>query len=166
MTSSPNEHQQIVQHIEHLVKQAQQYFNRQFSSPSLHWFSKGTKAGYAVLNNNTLHLHERLFNDHQAYYWSDVIPHELAHLITYRVYGRVKPHGKEWQSVMKYVFNVTPSTTHQLPVAHLRRVRQVEYKCQCGEIGLSMIRHNRVIQGKQSYRCRDCGETLQPVDND
>lgn len=161
MAYLPNEHLQIAQRIDDLIKQAQQYFNRQFPSPTLHWFSSGTKAGYAVLNHNTLHLHEQLYSEHHTYYWSDVIPHELAHLITYHVFGQVKPHGKEWRSVMKYVFNVLPTTTHQLPVNHLRRVRQVTYQCQCGTIELSMIRHNRVVQGRQTYRCKTCGDTLQ-----
>lgn len=164
MTTSQHELQRITEYINELIKQAEMYFNRCFPPPALYWFTSGTKAGYAVLNNNTLHLHERLFAEHTAYYWSDVIPHEVAHLITHQVFGRVKPHGKEWQSVMKYVFAVTPSTTHQLPIEHLRRVKQIKYMCRCGDINLSMIRHNRVVQGKQTYRCRTCGDILRKID--
>lgn len=151
---------QVNAKIETCIALAQQFYNRRFSLPQLDWFSRGTNAGYAKLQANEIHLNQVLYQQHPEYFISDVIPHEIAHLVCFQLFGRVKPHGKEWQSIMRNVYQLTPSTKHQLPCEHLRRVRQIDYECHCGVVSLSMIRHNRVVKGVQSYRCKICGETL------
>ena len=45
-----------------------------------------------------------------------VVPHELAHLIVYQMFGRVKPHGKEWQLVMNEIFKLPAYTCHQFDI--------------------------------------------------
>ncbi|MDC1347055.1 SprT-like domain-containing protein [Glaciecola sp.] len=152
--------QQVNEQIEQFITLARQFYNRRFVVPQLHWFHRGTNAGYAKLQNNEIYLNHVLFEQHPEYYMSDVIPHEIAHLICFTLFGRVKPHGKEWQSIMRQIYQLTPTTKHHLPCEHLRRVRQIDYMCQCGIVPLSMIRHNRVRKGLQSYRCKVCGETL------
>ena len=152
--------QQVNELIEQCITLARQFYNRRFVVPQLHWFHRGTNAGYAKLQSNEIYLNHVLFAQHPEYYMSDVIPHEIAHLICFTLFGRVKPHGKEWQSIMRHIYQLSPTTKHHLPCEHLRRVRQIDYMCQCGIVPLSMIRHNRVLKGLQSYRCKVCGETL------
>ncbi len=151
---------QAQQQIKQSIQIAQQYFNRCFTVPDVFWFSRGMNAGYAKLNQNQIYLNQRLYEEHEAYFLTQVIPHEIAHLLTHILYGKVKPHGKEWQSIMQHVFGLEPKVTHQLACKHVSRLSQYQYQCECGEVQLSAIRHNRVQRGQQQYRCKVCLQIL------
>ena len=84
--------------------------------------------------------------------------HEISHLLTWQLFGKVKPHGKEWQAVMRDVFGVTPETTHSFDMSSVN-LNTVDYQCGCGDVALTIRRHNKVLQGVQ-YRCRKCNEIL------
>ncbi len=93
------------------------------------------------------------------------VAHEVAHLIVWRLHGRqVRPHGAEWQAVMR-ALGASPERCHDFAVPQhtLRQQRRWRYRCACREHQLSTTRHNRVQNGQQRYLCRDCGEVLQPA---
>lgn len=91
------------------------------------------------------------------------IPHEVAHYVTDVLYGlhRVRPHGVEWQAVMRSL-GVEPRTTgdYDLTGVPVRRQRRFDYACGCAIHRLTTQRHNKAQRGDAFYRCRHCGGML------
>lgn len=91
------------------------------------------------------------------------VPHEVAHYITDRLFGlaNVRPHGKEWRSVMQALGAEPRARTHlDLSGIPLRRQRRFTYRCDCAVHQLSSCRHNRIVNSTARYHCRDCGSQL------
>jgi len=89
------------------------------------------------------------------------LPHEVAHVIAYRLYGpRIRPHGPEWGEIMA-LFEADSSRCHDYDTSRstTRRLTRHHYHCGCRDHTLTSIRHNRVLAG-QFYYCRACGEAL------
>jgi SprT protein len=129
------------------------------AKPNILLNQRGRIAGAALLQKNLIKLQPKLFAQNQAYFLSDVIPHELAHLTVFNHYGRVQPHGREWRYVMREVLGVDARVTHTLDVKKAG-VKMFDYACACDTLQLTAIRHNRITQGKQSYICRKCRAPL------
>lgn len=95
--------------------------------------------------------------------WENTIPHEVAHYISDCLYRpkKIRPHGKEWQKVMGD-FGAEPivRANYELSGIPVRQVRSYSYQCQCRIVPLSSYRHNKIQQGAQRYRCRDCAADL------
>jgi SprT protein len=94
------------------------------------------------------------------------IPHEVAHYVVDRLYAgkRVKPHGIEWQSMMR-AFGLEPSVCHRYDLSQVpvRQQRRYDYICNCREHRLSATRHNRVQHKGINYLCSQCGSELRAV---
>lgn len=90
------------------------------------------------------------------------IPHEIAHLITWRRFGKeVAPHGQEWREIMTSCFGLPAHRTHTLALQPARRILpRFQYRCQCGEHLLTAVRHHKVIRYRARYICRHCGHAL------
>lgn len=99
---------------------------------------------------------------HPADMLDDTVPHEIAHLVVVARFGPGrKPHGPEWQEVMRECFGLAPRRTHQLALTPARNVeRCFIYACKCREHQLTSIRHERVRRGRSIYSCKSCGEML------
>jgi SprT protein len=137
---------------------------RRFIQPTLTYNQRGRIAASAVLQKNINKINATLYAQNTHYFLSHIIAHELAHIMVYQLYGRrVKPHGIEWKKVMVEVFELPALVTHTLDVKDVA-MREFPYKCGCQTVALSLIRHNRVVNKKQSYICRKCNEILTQVD--
>lgn len=152
--------QAILDKIETDYQQAEQYFNKAFPRPLVQFSLRGKSAGTAHLQLNKLRFNPVLLQENAQSFMDDVVPHEVSHLICFQLYGRVRPHGKQWQSIMLHVFGRPPKTTHQLNTQSVQG-RQFDYYCGCGKVKLSVRRHNNVQRGKTQYRCKICQHTLQ-----
>lgn len=142
-----------------LIDIANQHFQRRFPIPQVDVDMRGKAAGKALLQLNTIKLNKVLFAENQQQFIDEVLPHELAHLITHQVFGRVKPHGKEWQYVMVKVFGIKPERTHTMDVSSVQG-KTFEYQCGCRSYPLSIRRHNKVLRKESQYSCRSCGVEL------
>lgn len=152
----------ILQRCEDCYQIAENKLKQSFPRPEINFKLKGKSAGVAHLQTNKIRFNPILLLENQTAFFNEVVPHEIAHLLAYLLYGRVKPHGREWQGLMFNLFNVKPKTTHNFDVSSLK-TRTFSYTCDCGIIELSLHRHNKVIRGKTKYSCRKCKGILKPL---
>jgi SprT protein len=80
-----------------------------------------TTLGQARLEEGCVELNPRLLMEHPEELVETLV-HELAHLVVYWRYGKVRPHGREFFTLMRAV-NLSGKATHTLNVDHLRRKR-------------------------------------------
>ncbi len=141
--------------------QAESYYLKSFPRPEVLLNLRGRSAGVAELQANRLRFNQVLLDENYHVFLAEVVPHEVAHLLAWQLYGRgIRPHGKEWQGIMRQVFNLTPATTHCFDVRRSAR-QDFVYLCACPDKKhhLSIRRHNRIRQG-QRYVCRQCKSFL------
>ncbi len=91
------------------------------------------------------------------------VPHEVAHLVAHICFTGARPHGEEWKSIMRFFGITNPSRCHDYNISQISSRRQARwpYRCGCQAHYLSSTRHNRVINNRQHYHCKRCGERLQ-----
>lgn len=151
------------------------------SIPEVRYDTTGRSAGLACWNHGKpwININPILLNENVEQMVSQTVPHEVAHIVVFEVYGddalkksygrrrQVKPHGYEWQQVMR-VFGLQPDRCHDMDTTSIAKRRKVDieyiYKCNCQEHHtLSSIRHNRFMAGDRNYHCRECGNRLEYV---
>ena len=145
--------------IEQLIDDASRYFAVRLVCPSLSFRRSGSNAGTAHLCQNRINLNPIYALENEKAYLTDVIPHEVAHIVAHQLFGKVKPHGREWQAIMGEVFQRKPNTRHNLKTSETKD-NSVVYFCQCGDVKLTIRRHRKVQRGLQHYKCRKCGQVL------
>ncbi|OOF85903.1 SprT family zinc-dependent metalloprotease [Rodentibacter ratti] len=146
---------QVQRKLVESLRLAEDYFKRAFPMPTVHYDLRGVKAGVAYLQKNEIQFNRTLLLENTQEFIHQVVPHELAHLIVYQVFGRVKPHGREWQGVMNEVFHLPADTCHQFDVQNVQG-KTFEYRCSCRTHSLSVRRHNRILKEGVEYLCRKC----------
>ncbi|WP_434358533.1 SprT family zinc-dependent metalloprotease [Parasalinivibrio latis] len=156
----------VTQAVTRCIDTARKAFNKEFPIPEILFNQRGKAAGCARLQTWQLRFNPVLLRENTQAFLDEVVPHEVAHLITYACYGRVKPHGREWQGIMYSVFGLEPKTTHSFDVASVKG-KTFLYRCQCSEHELTVRRHNRIQRDQATYLCRKCHsplrrETLSP----
>lgn len=156
----------ILERCETCYQQAELKLGRRFTRPSVSFALRGKSAGTAHLQQNRLRFNPVLLKENPQAFLDEVVPHEIAHLLCFLLYGAgkaVKPHGKEWQAIMIQVFGLPPKTTHSFDISSVKG-RTFKYQCLCGPIELSIRRHNKVQQGQSQYLCRHCKQVLTPAE--
>ena len=128
---------QVIEATNICIEQAENIFERNFTQIPIKFDLRGRAAGtYQVLGRHRLirynpYIFARFFNENLL----NTVPHEVAHYVTDEIYGigkrrffgsrGVKPHGKEWQSIMRK-FGVEPRATCNFDMSGLP-VRNYQY---------------------------------------
>ncbi|WP_298773213.1 SprT family zinc-dependent metalloprotease [uncultured Shewanella sp.] len=154
--------QSIIDRVEACYQQAERLLDLHFPRASIGFKLRGKCAGMAHLHHNHLRFNPKLLANNSDAFLNEVVPHEVCHLLVYQLFGKVKPHGKEWQHMMQHLFSLTPRTTHDFDISGSTE-RQFLYQCHCGTVKLSLRRHNKVVRGQTQYRCRRCKIQLSPL---
>lgn len=152
---------QVLRQLKRNLAQAEAYFHQTFPMPNVNYAVKGKKAGVAYLQANEIRLNSVLLMENGAEFIAQVVPHELAHLLVYQLFGRVAPHGKEWKMVMETVFGVPAETYHCFDTGSVEK--QFPYQCACQTHQLSIRRHNAILRGQRTYLCKHCHQPLKAV---
>ncbi|MBL4631530.1 MAG: SprT family zinc-dependent metalloprotease [Paraglaciecola sp.] len=154
-----NSQQLVTQKVELCFNHASSILQHDFRLPKITFKQRGKIAGCARLQINELRFNPVLLNDNLDAFLDVVVPHEVCHLLVYRLFGKVRPHGCEWQNLMQKLFNLKGQTYHQMDVSKVKG-KTFNYQCECGPIELGIRRHNKVLKGEQSYICRKCRSPL------
>lgn len=154
--------ERVTETVTQLCHRAHIAFSRPFPVPVITYRKSGKNAGTAFLQQNRINFNPVLFAHNRQAFFEHVIPHEVSHLVVFQRFGKVRPHGFEWQYVMREVFHTAPRTTHNLDVSILN-IKTHLYQCKCQQIELSVRRHKNVLRG-QRYQCRRCNSILQAVE--
>ena len=144
------------------MEQAEKYYEADFPRPSIVLNLRGADAGQALPDRNMLRFNLAFFSRDPAHYLRQVVAHEVAHLVSFRIFGRnIRPHGKEWRQVMTKAFKLPATRCHSYDLSFTGRYPHI-YQCGCPDkrINLSQIRHRRALKGV-IYLCQHCGEKLQ-----
>ena len=112
---------------------------------------RGRSAGTAHLQKNLIKFNPILFSQNRIEFLKQVVPHEVAHIIAYQKYGKVKPHGSEWKNIMKHIFKLEAKTTHSFNTKDVIG-KLFQYRCICTTHQLTIRRHNKILKGEK-YLC-------------
>lgn len=159
--------EQAIERTRALVRTARARFQTDIPEPEIRLDLRGTAAGQAIVTRRrtaVIRYNRALLVRHGEAFLAQTIPHEVAHLVAYWRHGpRIRPHGKEWQAIVR-AFGAEPTRCHDYDLSGVARrtMRRFTYHCACGEHRLSAVRHNRVLDGRQRYVCQRCGHTLAP----
>ncbi|WP_249978381.1 SprT-like domain-containing protein [Vreelandella olivaria] len=157
--SSTDLHQAVLKRVNEALARCHEVYP-ELPAPNV-WFDlKGASAGQAHLGRGGLRFNPVLLSANRSAFFDDVIPHEMAHWLVFHLDNgpRLKPHGREWQSVMRGLFGLAPRVTHRFDIQQ-SQPRPYRYRCGCQTHGFTAKRHALVVKGRR-YRCRHCGQTL------
>ncbi|MGM0537226.1 MAG: SprT-like domain-containing protein [Pseudomonadota bacterium] len=121
---------------------------------------RGKCAGQAHFGRGGLRFNRVLLEENRLAFLVEVVPHEMAHWLVHHLEDghRARPHGREWQTVMRHLFGLEPRATHRFDTGRASPA-PYRYGCGCREHGFSARRHALACRGR-TYRCRQCAETL------
>lgn len=152
-------HYQIIQQVSRCICLARKTTQQYFPIPSIRFDIRGKTAGMALLQRWQLRFNPILLAENPHAFLHQVVPHEVSHLIVYALFNKVSPHGKEWQNIMKSIFNQEPTVTHNFNVRSVQE-KTIAYQCLCGPVDLSIRRHNKIKRHNIRYICRKCKQAL------
>lgn len=141
------------------ISQLKTHIEQDLPLPEVNFKQRGQSAGSFWAKDNSLRFNAVLYQENPTIFLNEIVPHEVAHWAVFHLFGRVPPHGRQWQWVMTQVFKLPAKRTHQLDVTSVSGP-QFRYQCQCEEPHfLSRYRHNKVQRGAR-YICKKCRTAL------
>ena len=165
---SIEQHDQVITATEQFIHKGSELFEQRFPLIPVHFDLIGRSAGMYRYSGQQriIRYNPFLFEKYFLENLKVTVPHEVAHYLTDMMYGyrHVKPHGKEWKRIM-HAFGVTPTVRCQFNMQGIpvRRLKYYDYHCQCRTHMLSSIRHNRILNERAIYYCKNCNHQLVEV---
>lgn len=152
---------QVQQAVRQYIEKARTIYKKEFAIPVVRFDLSGRTGGQAIWGQHVIRVNPVLCAENFNEYIKQTIGHEVAHLITYAVYGvRSKPHGHEWQSVMRR-FGLPADRCHQYDTTNsrARQTTKIKYSCNCKVHEVGPTLHRRMQLGAR-YTCKTCGCVL------
>lgn len=164
---SERQRSDIIAETERYLEQTHLHFSLKPKPVPVSFNVKSSAWGYFAQKGSEylIRYNPYLFSRYFAEGIRDTIPHEVAHYAVARLDPgrRCKPHGIEWQNIMRLFGVENPRATHRSDVSAIpcRRQQRFSYTCACGDIELSATRHNRIQYKGAKYTCRKCGQSVE-----
>ncbi len=163
----PDLRQAVEAAVRRAEKQARAFYGLDLPGAMIDFSLRGRCAGQARIERNgqtCLRINRQLLIENLEDFLSNTIPHEVAHLVVNWPYRnrrqRPRPHGPEWQAVMKDCFGLEPVRCHSYRTSLARIVpRPFLYACNCREHRLTSIMHKRISRSSQAL-CKACRAPL------
>ena len=137
---------------------AEEKFRRVFDIPKISFELNSNKvAGTANYANWRIKVNPKFLISHTDEMIGRTIPHECAHLITFKLFPFAKQaHGPEFRSVCRAI-GISQETYHTMI---LPNTSNYKYVCNCRKWSISNCIHNRIKEGSRRF-CRKCkGELI------
>lgn len=161
--------QQVVEAVQHSLNLIRASLpNEVFPVIEITYERAYSTAGWADYDLFRINFDPILLNANVQYFMQQIVPHEVAHLMAWFVFGTdIDPHGKEWKSVMVSM-GIEPHTYHELDVSISKRIT-TEYKfaCECKNgkrIHFFKSRMKKKLLLEDNLICIDCEMKFRPVD--
>lgn len=162
--------QAVTAAVRQAEQQARDRYGLDLPAACIEFSLRGRCAGQARVERNgrtCLRFNRQLLRENRDDFLHTTIPHEVAHLVVNWPYRkrprRPRPHGQEWQTVMRDCFGLVPRRCHSYRTTPARIVpRPFLYTCNCREHRLTSIMHQRITQSSQAL-CRICRTPLRFV---
>lgn len=116
-------------------------------------------AGRAFLSEGRMDFSKSLYEQNVEAFLNDTVPHELAHLIAYRVYGS-NGHDTSWKKVMM-ALGYEPTRCHSYEVQKRSSAKKYNYVCGCsGKVHEVSAQRQAWINKGKNYKCIACGTVI------
>ena len=120
VTAMKSKSQQIIWDV---LEKCNETYKVELDFPQLHWVMIGTTAGRAYLTVWKIELNLQLCKETWEDFQKETIPHEVAHLVAYKVFGDAG-HGEGWKSVMRSL-GIVPQRCHNYESDHVKGKRSL-----------------------------------------
>jgi SprT protein len=163
----PGLRQAVETAVRRAEKRARTFYGLDLPAAAIDFSLRGRCAGQARIEpsgQTCLRINCQLLIENRDDFLNNTIPHEVAHLVVNWPYRnrrlRPRPHGPEWQAVMKDCFGLKPVRCHNYQTTPARVVhRPFLYACSCREHRLTSIIHKRITRSSQAF-CKACRTPL------
>jgi len=103
--------------VEQCFRRAEAYLHHPFDRPRVLLNLRGMTAALADCTRNVLRFNRALYEHNTPDFLRVTVPHEVSHLIAYRLHGRhIPPHGAEWARIMGEIFGLEPQRCHDYDI--------------------------------------------------
>lgn len=133
--------------------------------PTVTFVTKGKVAGRAFYSRHMVEFNSVLARENSEDFM-DTIIHEVAHLVTHRLFPLAKQHhGPEFKRICQ-MLGGSGERCHNYDVSNVKRKINKTYhiwKCACQEHLLSPQKHKKGMNGTTRYSCRQCKTQVMPL---
>jgi len=156
MKRSDELRQKVAAVVAQNIQDAGHYFKRTFDMPTILFTKKGGVAGTATPSDWKVNFNAQLLNENEEDFLARTVPHEVAHLITAKMYpqtmsrdwGRKRDwHGPNFRFVLGTVLGCDDTTrchSYNTSTTGKRKIR-FQYQCGCGHVlNLTAKKHQRL----------------------
>jgi len=153
--------------LETLLVLQKRYPSANLDIPTWKWNPMGRTAGRAHYLGNLVELNPDFINNHLDELINQTLPHEIAHLVSVKVYGLQlgRGHGRFWKSVMYALspLDVEVRRCHDYSLEGVSKIRPrpYEYVCHCKDKTFSLTAniHGKIQRGQKRF-CTRCKATI------